>query len=218
MSPDDPLDAWLGSADGEVPEPTPEAEDQTVAAVRERFTVRTRRSWWPLAAAALVLIGIGLGFWWGRNGAEPTRLTLTAASADHERRVFEEARRGLGEELAWLASNEGHITLGLTREQPEDELRVVFLEIRDASGNILSRPRVVVPDGRASELRLAGLPAVNLRATKQTDETIELECEVAFEDGTRIAAAPVVLERGRQRRLGETERSDGPVALLASVD
>lgn len=219
MSSDPRLDALLAEAAEAAPEPRAAGKAATLAALG-RGRPRRLPPLAALAAAALLLLGlgVGLGFLWGRDGGRETTPTRSTDWAARERRVFEEARTALGEDLAWLASAGGEITVALSPEAPRVELRVVELELRDDQGRTVARPRVVLPDGRVAEIRLGEVPRLRLRATALGGDAIEVDCRLGFDDGATWIAPPQTLAAGEIRKLGEVTTGGRTLALFAVAD
>lgn len=154
------------------------------------------------AAAALLLAAGGLAGWMLRGDANGAGAALPPALAEHELAVFREVRESLGGDLAWLATVNGEVVLGLTGAA-DGPHRVVLLELRDAKGRVRLRPRLVVPEGREVEVAAGDAPRMRVRAVAAADGGSRVTCSLEFPDGSRLAAADVPLVPGRAELIGK---------------
>ncbi|HVG94485.1 MAG TPA: hypothetical protein VND21_08565 [Planctomycetota bacterium] len=179
------------------------------ATVRRRFAV-------ALAVAALVVAGFALGRYMPA-GSRVQDDAGSVALAEHEREVFRAIGAGLDEGLGYVATVNGDLVLGLRPSTHGGDLRVVFLELRDASGGVIARPRVVLPDGEEALVRVQGLPDVLVAATRGADGSLRVRAKVRFEDGAEIASAGSPAAPGQRVDLGEVTTRGSRVSVLASA-
>lgn len=200
--------------------PDPAALDRLAAEVCARFARRSPlRFALPVAAAAAIAVA---AFLVGRAQA-PSAASHEAelagiGSAAHERRVFDEIRKALGDDVLWAATNDGALATGLHPAANPKDLRVVFLELRDATGRVLARPRVVLPDGHEILVSVAGAPELRLVATREANDAVALKVTVTFEDGAALSAAAVASASGPSVALGEVRTHGAPVAVYVAAD
>ena len=162
------------------------------------------------AALALLLVG-GLGGWLLRSAPPDTvPASLSSRLAAHELEVFKEIREALGGDLAWLATVDGEVVVGLSPEPSGGALRVILLEVRDDAGGVLARMNVVVPDGREVEVEAPGAPRLRVSIDGDGDRGGRLVCSLLFIDGARIETPGLRLPEGETALLGKV-RTDGAV-------
>jgi len=198
-------------------EPSAAGAERTAAAVRDQMarTVggppRITRVLFGAAAALALLIAGGLGGWL-LHSASPRADSagLSSVTAAHELEVFKEVREALGGDLAWLATVDGEVVVGLSTDRDLGELRVVLLEVRDEAGGVLARLNVVVPDGRKVQVGVPGAPRICVSIEGSHEPGGRLVCSLEFADGARIETPGLRLMEGETALLGKV-RTDGSV-------
>ena len=201
----------------------PRSEDRLVSEVVARFGRRRASPRWlvPLSAAALVVVGFLAGRVVPRGDEPAGPGSVSEASAAHERRVLLEMRASLGDDVEWVATVDGSSTVGMgtTREAGRSgaDLRVVFLELRDATGRVIARPRLVLPDGVEARLAPEGLPEMRVVARRNAAGPVDVRCSLRFDDGAALSASGTAPGSGASVQLGEVRTHGSPVAVYAAA-
>jgi hypothetical protein len=221
------VERWLATSASAVESPpSAEGRERAVQAVLvqahgpasgARGGAARRRIAVALAAAALVVAGFALGRHAPTGSRAERHDAPTVALAEHEREMFRAIGAGLDEGLGYVATVDGELVLGLRPSTRAGDLRVVFLELRDASGGVIARPRVVLPEGEEALVRAPGLPDVLVAATRDADGTLRVRAKVRFEDGAEIAARGDPARPGQRMDLGEVTTRGTRVSVLASA-
>ncbi len=205
-------DAILAPLLGVTGEPSVAGAKRTAAAVRAATgRPQIARLLFGVAAALVLLLTGGLGGWLLRPQS-PTTVPagLPPGLAAHELEVFNEVREALGGDLAWLATVDGEVVVGLSADRDTGALRVVLLEVRDEAGGVLARLNVVVPDGREVEVGVPGAPRMRVSIEGDHEPGGRLVCSLEFGDGARIETPGLRLLEGETALLGKV-RTDGSV-------